>query len=245
MAAFSLQNARIFMAGADLTGYSNQIDLSAEVDDLDATTFASGGFKEHAPGLRDAKAQVQGFWDAGDLTKPDDNFFAALGAAVPLSFCPTAGAVGDISYAMNTTELGYTFGGKVGDLLPVSMNAAAKGSGLVRGVFAHPAGTARTATGNGTSLNLGAVGATQRVHASLHVLSVAGTSTPTITCKVQSATGTSFTSPNDRITFDAFTAIGGEWKYLAGPITDTWWRVQWTISGTSPSFLFAATIGIA
>jgi hypothetical protein len=32
---------------------------------------------------------------------------------------------------------------------------------------------------------------------------------------------------------------------VSGPITDDWFRVSYTISGTTPSFLFAVTAGIA
>jgi hypothetical protein len=32
---------------------------------------------------------------------------------------------------------------------------------------------------------------------------------------------------------------------VLGSITDTWWRVVYTIAGTSPSFQFAAALGVA
>jgi hypothetical protein len=56
---------------------------------------------------------------------------------------------------------------------------------------------------------------------------------------------TTFGAPTPRLTFSASTAIGGQILRTDGtPITDTWWRMAWTISGTTPSFLFAAALGI-
>ena len=46
-------------------------------------------------------------------------------------------------------------------------------------------------------------------------------------------------------TLTAATAAGSELVSLAGPLTDTFYRVDWTISGTTPSFSFAVVVGIA
>ena len=102
-----------------------------------------------------------------------------------------------------------------------------------------------SASGNTTGRQLGAVSATQSVYASIHVWSVAGTSTPTLTAKIQSDDNSSFTSATDRITMSSATAITSEYKSQAGAITDDYWRVNWTVSGTSPIFKAIVSIGIA
>jgi hypothetical protein len=115
----------------------------------------------------------------------------------------------------------------------------------VRGVCAHPPGTARTATGNGTGVQIvGGVPAGQYLYAAIHVLSVSGTSTPTLTVKIQSDNGSGFPSATDIATFTAATARTGEVVRAAGAITDDWFRVSYTISGTTPSFLFLVTLGV-
>ena len=73
---------------------------------------------------------------------------------------------------------------------------------------------------------------------------MSGTSTPTVTFKLQSDDNASFTSPTDRITFTDITAIGSDFQSVAGAITDDYWRLNYTISGTNPSFGIHATIGI-
>ena len=46
------------------------------------------------------------------------------------------------------------------------------------------------------------------------------------------------------ITFNNITDIGADYQSAAGAITDTYYRLNYTISGTSPSFSIHATIGI-
>jgi hypothetical protein len=82
------------------------------------------------------------------------------------------------------------------------------------------------------------------MYGALHVLSVAGT-TPSITARVESSVDNTFASPTTRLTFTAANTVSGEILRTDGTaITDTWWRVAWTITGTTPSFLFASTLGI-
>ena len=101
-----------------------------------------------------------------------------------------------------------------------------------------------TASGNSPGVQLGAVGATEKCYAAIHCYGVSGTSTPTITFKLQSDDNSGFTSPTDRITFSDITAIGADFQSVAGAITDQYWRLNYTISGTNPSFSIHATIGI-
>lgn len=239
-----LTDARIYFASADLTGYSNKVETGASVEELDRTTFASGGAKERWGGLVDMTASVSGFWEAGDLSKPDDTFWANLGAStVPLTVAPTSGAVGSLAYLSRVLEASYKPGGDTGKLL--GWSAELKGNWpLVRGTVLHPQGTARTASGTGTGQQIGALSSSQALYATLHVFSIAGTGTPSITVAIESASDSGFTTPTTQATFTAATALGGQTAKVIGPITDTYWRAKWTIAGTSPSFLFAVAAGI-
>lgn len=239
-----LVNVRCFAVGADLTSQSNKIELSSEVEDKDSTNYASQGWKEVLGGLGSAELSGEGQWEAGDLTKIDDASWAQLGGVGPWSVSANNDAsVGSLAYFMGALRSNYTLFDAVGEIAPWSGNAKSA-TPLVRGQFAHPPGTARTATGVGTGLNLGAVVAGKRLHAALHVLSASGT-TPSITARVESSVDNTFASPTTRLTFNAATASGGQILRTAGTaITDPWWRVAWTISGTTPSFLFVSSLGV-
>ncbi|MEU5094946.1 hypothetical protein [Streptomyces sp. NPDC020996] len=239
-----LTNVRCFAVGVDLTGVSNKIELSSEVETKETTNYGSGGYKEVVGGLASAEISGEGQWEAGDLTKVDDASWAQLGGVGPWSVSANnAAAVGDLAYFTQALRCNHKIGDAVGEVAP--WTASAKSSWpLVRGQFAHPPGTARTATGTGTGLNLGAVAAGKRLYASLHVLSVAGT-TPSLTARVESSADNTFAAPTTRLTFTAATAVSGQALRTDGTaVTDTWWRVAWTITGTTPSFLFTAALGI-
>lgn len=244
MTALVLTNVRLFTGGADLTSSSNKVEITAEVEEKDATTFGSGGWKEVKGGLASSTFASEGFWEAGDPSKIDDAAWAQLGTVGAWSACPDGATLGALAYFTQALRCDYAIGDEVGNLAPWS----SKGAGawpLVRGQIAHPPGTARTSSGTGTATQLGALTAGHRLYAALHVLSAAGSASPTITARVESDDNSGFTSPATRATFAAATALGGQALRTDGTaVADDWWRIAWTITGTSPSFTFAAALGI-
>ncbi|GLZ36214.1 hypothetical protein Lesp02_84010 [Lentzea sp. NBRC 105346] len=243
MGSFVLTNVRMFAGGLDMTGRSNQVKTETEVAEKDSTNFGSGGWGEVKGALVKSEWEAGGQWEAGGAGFVDDELFAALGGVGAWSMCPDGAAVGSLAWLTKAMTAKYQLGDAVGEIAPWS--AEAKGSWpLARGLVAHPPGTARTATGNGTGQQLGAVAAGQYLYAAAHILSVAGTSTPTITLGIESAPDNTFAAPTSRISFAAATAVSGQILRTAGAITDTWFRPVWTISGTSPSFLFVVSFGV-
>ncbi|OPC81811.1 hypothetical protein B4N89_13475 [Embleya scabrispora] len=244
MTKMILLGVRAFAAGVDLTGASTKVEISAEVEDKDATTYGSGGWKEVLGGLSSAEIAAEGYWEAGDPSMVDDASWAQFGGIGPWTIGPAGAAVGDLAYFTQALRADYGLGDQVGEIAP--WKGTAKSSWpLVRGSIAHPPGTARTVTGVGTAMQLGAVPAGKRLYAALHVLSVAGTAGPSITARVESDDAIGFPSPTTRATFTAATAPGGQTLRTDGTaITDTYYRLAWTITGTTPSFMLAAALGI-
>ncbi|MFF0510957.1 hypothetical protein [Streptomyces sp. NPDC004250] len=239
-----LLNVRTFVGGLDLTSNSNKIEVSSEVEEKPTTNYGSQGWGEVVGGLASAEIAGEGQWEAGDETKVDDATWAQLGGIGPWSVSGNnAAAVGELAYLTRAMRADYKLLAAVGDVAPWTSTAKSSWP-LVRGQFAHPPGAVRTATGTGTGLQLGAVPAGRRLYAALHVLSAAGT-TPSVTARVESAADNTFASPTTRLTFAAATAPGGQILRTDGTaIAHTWWRLAWTVTGTTPSFLFAAALGI-
>lgn len=240
-----LTDCRLYLDGADLTGYSNMVKMAAKAAALKRTTFADGGFNTYKGGLFEGQTDFDCFWQAGDLSMPDDSFWQNLGGAgtVPLTAVPTGGNVGDTTYLTRGLLSDYKFGGKVGELLATSTSLKTSWPD-VRGKILHPQGTARSSSGNGTGLQLGALSANQAMYFCLHVMSISGTSTPTITVAIQDSVDNTFGSPHTSGTFTAATALGGQTLKVNGAVTNTWYRATWTITGSTPSFLFAVSAGI-
>lgn len=242
-----LLDARLFVAGADLSGAGNKIEIKETAEVKKITNWRSGGAEENKAGLFGTDWTAEGFYEAGDASKPDDLFWATRRTRDPWSAAPTGTSDltdGSLMWLNRVTRVDSSFGGAVGDVDAWSMSGRSNWP-LCRGKCAHPSGVARSVTGTGSIIQLGAVAANKRVYANLHVLSVAGTATPTITAKIQSAALVGFGAPTDRLSFAAKTAAGGEALRTDGTaITDQFWRVSYTITGGTPSFLFLVAFGI-
>lgn len=234
-----LINPALLFDGYDLSGDTSRMALLGSATEVDFTNFASGGWSESKPGIRKSAWQQEGYFNAQPT---DEQLFSKFGgSAIAVSLAAqNAAAEGEVAYTGQMVTAQYEPGGAVGEAFRFSAGGFATGP-LVRGIVAHRA--ARTTTGTGTIFNLGAVAAGQRVSAALHVLAASG-STPTLDVVIQSAAAVGFGSPTSRLTFAQATGVGGQWLSAPGAITDGYWRVSWTIGGSSPSFTFAIVLGI-
>lgn len=241
MAVQIFTNVQALYGSTDFTGQSNEAQLATTFDELDVTTYGSGGWKEWVAGLADTKCSLKGLWSA----PVDAEAFADLGVSgVPLTLVPQGNTVGNLAYALSTNAAAYSQGDKVGAVAPFDLSTASQ-SRAVRGFLMHPSGTSRTTTGSGAGVLVGAATSVQQVYASLHVLAASGT-TPSLTVNVQADTSNTFPSPVAVGSFTAATAVGSRWASFAPPASaETYYRVTWTISGTTPSFQFVVALGIA
>lgn len=247
MAALVLTDVDMLCSGLDLSAFASTVQCSSEVAEVESTSFASGGWKTVVPGIRSTMLMASGPTDMATATAAQtssvDEFLAVnLGTDYVVSVIATGATVGEPGW-FTTGQLMQRnlLDGSVGDIASHSVTLGGTNP-LIRGQVA--AASTITATGNGTAANLGAVSATQRIWAAVHTLTAGGTSTPTITVKIQSSTASGFASPTDRITFSAITSKTGLFASTVGAITDTWWRATWTVSGTNPSFQTRVLFGI-
>jgi len=244
VAKYVLKDARILFGGYDLSGSSSAIALETMAALKPTTTFTSGGAEEHVPGLVSVKASASGYRDSA--SGEDTAIYSSIGGTnAPLTAWGTALAAGSNTYFFNALAGTYTpLEGEVGEVARFKFDAQGKDSPLIRGTVFEAGSTARTATGTSSIIQLGATSATQKLYTALHVTAASGT-TPSLTVTVKSAALVGFGSPTTRATYAAKTAVGAEWVTpVAGAITDQFYRVDWTISGTTPSFNFVVVVGI-
>lgn len=238
------QDMSILVGGLELAGHGKDVQLQTTVAALDATNYQSEGWTEVIGGNKSATINLSLMQDvaAGSV---DDTAWSLLGVAdTPHSLC-TPSADGSLAYLWRGIPLSYSpTMSPVGDLAMTQVTGRSSTGGVVRGQLLHPASASRTSSGSGTGRQLGAVASGKSLYAALHVLSATGT-TPSLTVKVQSDDNGSFTSATDRITFTAATTGNtSQWSSVAGAITDDYWRITYTISGTGPAFAFAVTAGV-
>lgn len=243
MAIQVLNNAVVWWQQFDFSGDHNQVSLAEAEDDLDSGVFGDVAHRTHL-GAGRITASGTVLYQAGSGLV-DTNLAPELAAIDRvISISPDGGDDGERAYSFLAAIARHSpfEGAAYGGLLVSIWGAAGRGTVLVPGTILHPK-TVRTATGNGTGRNLGAVSAAQSVYGALHVFTVSGSS-PTLDVIVQSDSDNTWASPISRLTFAQKTAVGAEWKSAAGAITDGWWRVNYTIAGTTPSFTFAVVTGI-
>lgn len=243
MANQILKDARLWIGAYNFSGDANALAFEHQAEMQDDTSLEDSA-RSRLAGLKSVALQCEGMWNSGAAGGGFiEELLEQVGLQdVPATVCPIAGAAeGDRAFTFLAAHADYQRGGTVGELFRFSAGAQGRGVPLVRGELLHNA--TRTVTGNGGARQLGALTAAQKLYASLHVLTVSGTN-PSLTVVVQSASDQAFTTPNARITFGAKTAAAHDWSSVAGAVSDTWWRVNYTISGTTPSFLFVVAAGI-
>lgn len=236
MATFALTDAEIHAGGYDLTCDVNQVNFDVSVEALDNTTFCTDGARTRQGGLRDVNASVTGFRDSAGLL--DAEVFGNLLGNQRVFTVAVDDTVGSVAYFSNLRHFTYAQPSQVGSLAGFTLTGSGSdGIGAVRGQLLFPKG-AVTGSANGTGVELGAVGADERLYTAVHVFS-AGTTASVI---VESDDNSDFTSATTRST-TVVTAVGGTFVTpVAGAITDTHWRVRF--ASVTGSFSIAVAVGI-
>lgn len=243
MAKYILKDSKLYVDGYELSGRMTTLGLKRGVEGLDGTVMGQDTRTVMAGGLETVALDFGGFVDhaTGSTDEVIDTRLAVANSVITAT--GSGVTVGTPAYFMRGMAGTYEPGGNVGDAMKFS--AAFHGqTNVVRGYVL--ASGAKTATSNGATVDLGAVGADQYLYGALHVTAVSGTGTPTITVVIKSDADDNWgAGSTERISFTAKTAIGVQWATpVAGPITDTHWRAYWTVSGTNPSLTIAVVAGI-
>lgn len=242
MAPVALVSANIWIDGHDFTGDSNKLMLDAEAEALDATTFASAGWRENIGGLKQIQAGVEGFWSSATADSVDSDTFSVLGAAGAVVTVSPTGTALDAAYMVQVARLKYELGDEVGKLAPFKLDMAGSNTvGIVRGQVAKARGSVSGTGAIGSAVQLGAVASGRYLYGALHLLGAPGTS---ITVKIQSDNAVGFPSPTDLTTIGPLTVAGATWATrTAGPLTDDWFRFN--VTAVTGTWIVAAALGIA
>ncbi len=232
--AIEIYNGSFWLDGFAIRGSMNAASIEYGAEAQDDTAFGDTT-RSMKGGLKTATASIEGFYES-DTGLISPLLFDNMGLANKLFTASQEGADGDIAYFMRCRIGNYSPGGAVGDILKYSATMEADDN-LVRGTMMTVGSQA--STGHGTARELGQVLATQKLYAGLHVISGTGT----LDVIVESDDLVGFASGVTRGTFTQATGPTSEWLTpVAGLITDTWWRVGFTIV-TGP-FDFVVVVGI-
>jgi hypothetical protein len=222
-----LSTPAIYYGGFDVTRDHNMVEVAAAFEDLDDARFGDLA-KVFYPGTMQPSASGGGFFAAGSgLIDTIVGTRLGQGVSWPFSVAPIGDVDGNVVYELPVALSAYRFGAEHGRSLPFTLkhmpqrSAATQGGELVRSTVMLPKAL-RTVTATGTARQLGALSATQKLVAVLHVFAMTGGS---LTVTVQSDDAGGFPSQATRLTFNAATGITRQILELVGPVTDDWWRI--------------------
>jgi hypothetical protein len=237
MATFVQTNVGLYWGGYSLASSFNAIALNLGNSPQDDTVYGDTTVS-NAAGLSTVQLEAEGFWQSTS----DAVLQSSLGSDdTVLSVTPVDQSAGSPSLFSKVTTSTYNpiSTGTVGSMLGFSLSAEGRGEKSVSGEILVIPATTHTSSSTSPVNNLGAVSATQKIYSALHVISASGT----LAVTVKSASNEAFSA--DVTTELTHTSVGSsvtaEMLSAAGAITNTYWRVDFTISG---SYQFIVSLGI-
>lgn len=237
----TVTNASVIVGTSDVSAWTGDIqETPGSVGEVDATTFATGGFAAQVPAIKSGRFQLVGFADF-DASGVSSLFTPAnLGTQYGVSVAIPGTAVGDPAVFGAGRLSGIPFGVAPDAAGTFALNFATDGA-FAAGWVGAPLASRTTSGFTGAGVNFPGPASGRNLYALLQVTAASGTN---LVVKVQSDDNSGFTSATDRITFSTLSATGWERSSVAGPLTtETYWRVVATIA--SGSFTFRVVFGIA
>jgi len=231
-----ITNGKVYLGSTNLSGQINAVAVNYSANTQDGTVLGDDT-TSNVGGIKQFDASIEGYWAATE----DAAVFGNVGGNDVLTVSRGTGVVTDPAFMMGCVVGSYNPGGSHGELLAFSAAASSR-SNLGRGQIACNA--TLTTSGSQTGVELGAVSASQKLIASLHVLSASAGDT--IDVIVESDVDNSFSTPTTVLTFTQAAAAGAQVIETDGAIADTWFRITYTIAGDGgESFDVVSAIGIA
>ena len=237
MATYVQTNVGLYWGGYSLAYSFNAIALNLGNSPQDDTVYGDTTVS-NAAGLSSVQLEAEGLWQSTTDSVLQSGL-AINAADTVLSVTPVDQVAGSPSLFSKVTTSTYNpiSTGTVGSMLAFSLSAEGRGEKSVSGEILVIPATYTSSSETVTNASIGAVSATQSVYSALHVTAASGT----LDVIVESSPNSGWGSESTRITHTRFTAVGAEMLSTAGAITDAYWRVKWTLSG---SFDFIVSLGI-
>lgn len=245
-----LNDCKIWLAGYDLTGYCNAVEISSSKGEKANSRFGDTA-ETFYPGVQAVRARISGFFSSESALAADPVIWAQLDPAVtaadwPLFMAPpyfaaaTAGAEGNLGYMVVGKQFSNVLGAPHGELLPFTTDTLPASTYKLYRQTVERANTLVSATTTSTGRQYGALLATDQLTVSLHVFAITGGSW---VLTIQSDDNSGFTTPTLRDTFTAVTtAPTYQVRKTVGAVTDDWWRCILTKTGGT-NITYAVTMG--
>lgn len=231
MAVFALTSSVIYVGGYDLSGDLSSVEGTIETNDLDVTTFGSGGWHARIAGLHDVSMSGEAFLDYSTY-EPAAYPLAGSSTQTPIVLGVQDGNTSSVAYLFRGVQTSLGLPEQLGDAAKMKIDMA--GSGLAaRGQFL---GAKASVAANGSSSGVTISALTSSAYG---ILSVFGAST-NLNVVIESGSSAAFANAATRIQFSTTSSVGAEFQSQVSTTTNQTWRIRWT--GTSTGFAVAFAI---
>lgn len=250
MATHVFRGGALYLGEYDFSSLTKAFAFQTEAEAVDMTVISSTT-RTAAGGLRSVTWNAELLYDATTYEGSLFGYASATGGseAIITSYFPSGAAAEDeMAYFLRSRPGKFSLPWTLGEaaMMSISGNSGVLGGSrptqsLVQGrLSARGAGV--SATGNGTGRQMGALTSTKQVMAMAgHVTARTGTASVVFTLESDDNSG--FTTPTTRATETSISSIADfGLRMVSGPITDDYWRVKYTISGTG-TLSFVASMG--
>ena len=229
-----LKNVGIWIEGLDVAGVSNSVGINASAATPESTTFKNDGWMDHeGGGIKSSALSLAGFVRLNEIDMEMFNSLATKGVS---TIAPVGVAGGEVAYVVPFVESAFAQSGSIGELLAFTFAAVGDNAPYRAQVFDVREGIAAAATT--ARRQLGAIPSGQSLHLWVHVARNAGTLEIDL-FSADAATGGTLTLQAKR---SSITDTGLFVLTVDGPVTDEYWEMVYTPTGTTPDFdLSAAT----
>lgn len=243
--AVEIAQPKIVIGTYNFTANANALDWGVEYEELVISTFEST-FGRKVLGVQALGFNTSGFndYDAGALNSWLRSN-VVRGSEHIATLLPAGETLGNEA-VFSKGQIGgrRTFAlSAPGQVSTFSASMTGRGVPVVGGLVTSVSTSNVTATANSTPVQAGASPAGTTVYAAVHAVSVSGT-TPSLTAQLQSSSTSGGSYTNRGSAAAAITAADTRWMESTAVTTDTWWRLSYTVSGTSPVFAVLAVIGV-
>lgn len=239
------KNLRLYHGETRLDTDLTAVSLEWGAETVEDTVF-NLGTRSMEGGLLTLTAGYEGLYtvSTGSAASEEILFGDVGSTGVPITMSATTGGTGQECYFSQYVYTEFSHGGSVGDQHTFSGSAITDGEPLTRGFILAEKSVTATETSTGVTISAASTG--QKLRGVLHVISSSGTGDQTLDVSIQSDSTSGFSSPTTRLSFDqATTSATFDFGSTAGAITDTEYRANFTVGGSSnPGFTVLVAAGV-
>lgn len=236
MSTFVIKNRPFWLGAFEFSNVTQSVAIDYGADEIEATTLNDDTHVFKAGSLKTAGIAAEGFWDSA----ADNVIHGGIAGVRQVTVAAEEGNAGEIAYFTRGIVQENNIGGAIGDMMPFSMSMSVR-LPLVRGTIAFNGSD--TSDNNSAAYQLGALSSSQTLYSCVHCIASTGAGR-TLDIDIESDSSGAFSTPTVRASHAQITSTGSEVITFAGAETDDYWRINYTIGGTTPNFTFVVSLGI-